>query len=144
MFLLDEILIKSRLRLLEEVEWFSCFPASPIVDPRQEYARLHRHCLLFFIHPDFFHNRFVPWKGFQREFPRHPCDQQTASSASRETRVISNYCIKRKASREKVWAWPSQRDLSVCDQESCCNCLSETSCQSVHDLLLFPSLMNPR
>lgn len=71
----------------------------------------------------FFHNRFVPWKGFQREFPRHPCDQQTAPSASRETRVTSNYCIKRKATREKVWARPSQRDLSVRDQESCCNCL---------------------
>lgn len=123
MFLLEEILIESRLRLLEELECFPCFPASPIGDPRQEYARLRRHCLLFFIHPDFFLKPIRAVEGFQREFPRHPCDQQTAPSASRETRVTSNYCIKRKATREKVWARPSQRDLSVRDQESCCNCL---------------------
>lgn len=67
--------------------------------------------------------RSLPWKGFQQEFRRHPCDQRTAPSASREWRITSNCYIKRMATREKVWAWPSQRDLSVRDQESCCNFL---------------------
>lgn len=67
--------------------------------------------------------RSLPWKGFQQEFRRHPCEQRTAPSASREWRITSNYYIKRMATREKVWAWPSQRDLSVRDQESCCNFL---------------------
>lgn len=98
-----------------------------VTDPGSPTRICSSACLFF--HPAFFFFFFsrpirsLPWKGFQQEFRRHPCEQRTAPSASREWRITSNYYIKRMATREKVWAWPSQRDLSVRDQESCCNFL---------------------
>ncbi len=145
MFLLDEILIKSRLRLLEEVEWFPCFPASPIVDPRQEYARLHRHCLLFFVHPDFFPQPIRAMEGFSTRVSQTSVWPADGSISIQRNPRHQQLLHKEKGNQGKSvgTAFP---EGSVCPWPGILLQLSmsETSCQSVHDLLLFPSLMNPR
>ncbi len=145
MFLLEEILIESRLRLLEELECFPCFPASPIGDPRQEYARLHRHCLLFFIHPDFFHKPIRAVEGFSTRVSQTSVWPADGSISIQRNPRHQQLLHKEKGNQGKSvgTAFP---EGSVCPWPGILLQLSmsKTSCQSVHDLLLFPSLMNPR
>lgn len=114
-------------------------------NPRQEYARLHRHCLLFFVHPDFFPQPIRAMEGFSTRVSQTSVWPADGSISIQRNPRHQQLLHKEKGNQGKSvgTAFP---EGSVCPWPGILLQLSmsETSCQSVHDLLLFPSLMNPR